>query len=70
MASAHHGKLQHAFGLASEIVRVQKTRSPTCRSARCLPRAGEVTMENGRADLHDELLLKNCEQAAKAEFEL
>lgn len=27
-------------------------------------------MENGRADLHDELLLRNCEQAAKAEFEL
>ena len=31
---------------------------------------GEVTFENGKADLHDELLLKNCEQAAKAEFEL
>ena len=63
-----HGKVQHAFGLASEIVRVRKPETPKCEvSTRS---QGEVTMENGRADLHDELLLKNCEQAAKAEFEL
>lgn len=65
-----HGKVQHAFGLASEIVRVQgkKPNVPKCEvSTRS---QGEVTMENGKADLHDELLLKNCEQAAKAEFEL
>ena len=63
-----HGKVQHAFGLASEIVRVRKPDTPRCEvSTRS---QGEVTMENGRADLHDELLLKNCEQAAKAEFEL
>lgn len=63
-----HGKVQHAFGLASEIVRVRKPETPKCEvSTRS---QGEVTMENGKADLHDELLLKNCEQAAKAEFEL
>lgn len=63
-----HGKVQHAFGLASEIVRVPKPETPKCEvSTRS---QGEVTMENGKADLHDELLLKNCEQAAKAEFEL
>lgn len=63
-----HGKVQHAFGLASEIVRVRKPETPKCEvSTRS---QGEVTMENGRVDLHDELLLKNCEQAAKAEFEL
>lgn len=63
-----HGKVQHAFGLASEIVRVRKPDTPRCEvSTRS---QGEVTMENGRADLHDELLLRNCEQAAKAEFEL
>lgn len=63
-----HGKVQHAFGLASEIVRVRKPETPRCEvSTRS---QGEVTMENGKADLHDELLLKNCEQAAKAEFEL
>lgn len=63
-----HGKVQHAFGLASEIVRVRKPETPKCEvSTRS---QGEVTMENGRADLHDELLLRNCEQAAKAEFEL
>lgn len=63
-----HGKVQHAFGLASEIVRVRKPDTPRCEvSTRS---QGEVTMENGRADLHDELLLKNCGQAAKAEFEL
>lgn len=63
-----HGKVQHAFGLASEIVRVLKPETPKCEvSTRS---QGEVTMENGKADLHDELLLKNCEQAAKAEFEL
>lgn len=63
-----HGKVQHAFGLASEIVRVRKPETPRCEvSTRS---QGEVTLENGRADLHDELLLKNCEQAAKAEFEL
>ncbi|WP_412250306.1 cell surface protein [Bifidobacterium pullorum] len=63
-----HGKVQHAFGLASEIVRVRKPETPKCEvSTRS---QGEVTMENGGADLHDELLLKNCEQAAKAEFEL
>lgn len=63
-----HGKVQHAFGLASEIVRVRKPDTPRCEvSTRS---QGEVTMENGKADLHDELLLKNCEQAAKAEFEL
>ncbi|MDW7546812.1 cell surface protein [Bifidobacterium longum] len=63
-----HGKVQHAFGLASEIVRVRKPETPRCEvSTRS---QGEVTMENGRADLHDELLLRNCEQAAKAEFEL
>lgn len=63
-----HGKVQHAFGLASEIVRVRKPDTPRCEvSTRS---QGEVTMENGGADLHDELLLRNCEQAAKAEFEL
>ena len=63
-----HGRVQHAFGLASEIVRVRKPETPKCEvSTRS---QGEVTMENGRADLHDELLLRNCEQAAKAEFEL
>lgn len=63
-----HGKVQHAFGLASEIVRVRKPETPKCEvSTRS---QGEVTMENGKADLHDELLLKDCEQAAKAEFEL
>lgn len=63
-----HGKVQHAFGLASEIVRVLKPETPKCEvSTRS---QGEVTFENGKADLHDELLLKNCEQAAKAEFEL
>lgn len=63
-----HGKVQHAFGLASEIVRVRKPDTPRCEvSTRS---QGEVTMENGKADLHDELLLRNCEQAAKAEFEL
>lgn len=63
-----HGKVQHAFGLASEIVRVRKPETPRCEvSTRS---QGEVTMENGKADLHDELLLRNCEQAAKAEFEL
>lgn len=63
-----HGKVQHAFGLASEIVRVRKPETPKCEvSTRS---QGEVTMENGRADLHDELLLKNCSDAAKAEFEL
>lgn len=63
-----HGKVQHAFGLASEIVRVRKPETPKCEVS--TKSQGEVTMENGRADLHDELLLKNCEQAAKAEFEL
>lgn len=63
-----HGKVQHAFGLASEIVRVRKPEAPKCEVS--TKSQGEVTMENGRADLHDELLLKNCEQAAKAEFEL
>lgn len=63
-----HGKVQHAFGLASEIVRVRKPETPKCEvSTRS---QGEVTMENGGADLHDELLLRNCGQAAKAEFEL
>ena len=63
-----HGKVQHAFGLASEIVRVRKPDTPRCEvSTRS---QGEVTMENGKADLHDELLLRNCGQAAKAEFEL
>lgn len=65
-----HGRVQHAFGLASEIVRVQgkKPDAPKCEVS--TKSQGEVTMENGRADLHDELLLRNCEQAAKAEFEL
>ena len=63
-----HGKVQHAFGLASEIVRVRKPDTPRCEvSTRS---QGEVTMENGGADLHDELLLRNCSDAAKAEFEL
>ena len=63
-----HGKVQHAFGLASEIVRVRKPETPKCEvSTRS---QGEVTFENGKADLHDELLLKNCSDAAKAEFEL
>lgn len=63
-----HGRVQHAFGLASEIVRVRKPETPKCEvSTRS---QGEVTLENGGADLHDELLLRNCEQAAKAEFEL
>lgn len=63
-----HGKVQHAFGLASEIVRVLKPETPKCEVS--TKSQGEVTMENGRADLHDELLLKNCSDAAKAEFEL
>lgn len=63
-----HGKVQHAFGLASEIVRVRKPETPKCEVS--TKSQGEVTMENGGADLHDELLLKNCSDAAKAEFEL
>lgn len=65
-----HGKVQHAFGLASEIVRVQGKKPDAPRCEVSTKSQGEVTFENGRADLHDELLLKNCEQAAKAEFEL
>ena len=65
-----HGKVQHAFGLASEIVRVQGKKPDVPKCEVSTKSQGEVTMENGRADLHDELLLKNCEQAAKAEFEL
>lgn len=65
-----HGRVQHAFGLASEIVRVQGRKPETPRCEVSTRSQGEVTLENGRADLHDELLLKNCEQAAKAEFEL
>ena len=65
-----HGKVQHAFGLASEIVRVQGRKPETPRCEVSTRSQGEVTLENGRADLHDELLLRNCEQAAKAEFEL
>lgn len=65
-----HGRVQHAFGLASEIVRVQGRKPETPRCEVSTRSQGEVTMENGRADLHDELLLRNCEQAAKAEFEL
>lgn len=63
-----HGKGQHAFGLASEIVRVRKPETPKCEVS--TKSQGEVTFENGKADLHDELLLKNCSDAAKAEFEL
>ena len=63
-----HGKVQHAFGLASEIVRVRKPETPRCEVS--TKSQGEVTFENGKADLHDELLLKNCSDAAKAEFEL
>lgn len=65
-----HGKVQHAFGLASEIVRVQGRKPETPRCEVSTRSQGEVTLENGRADLHDELLLRNCGQAAKAEFEL
>lgn len=65
-----HGKVQHAFGLASEIVRVQGKKPDVPRCEVSTKSQGEVAFENGRADLHDELLLKNCEQAAKAEFEL
>lgn len=65
-----HGKVQHAFGLASEIVRVQGKKPDVPKCEVSTKSQGEVTFENGRADLHDELLLKNCEQAAKAEFEL
>lgn len=65
-----HSKVQHAFGLASEIVRVQGKKPDVPKCEVSTKSQGEVTMENGRADLHDELLLKNCEQAAKAEFEL
>lgn len=65
-----HGRVQHAFGLASEIVRVQGKKPDVPKCEVSTKSQGEVTMENGRADLHDELLLKNCEQAAKAEFEL
>lgn len=63
-----HGKVQHAFGLASEIVRVLKPETPKREVS--TKSQGEVTFENGKADLHDELLLKNCSDAAKAEFEL
>ena len=65
-----HGRVQHAFGLASEIVRVQGKKPDVPRCEVSTRSQGEVTFENGRADLHDELLLRNCEQAAKAEFEL
>lgn len=65
-----HGRVQHAFGLASEIVRVQGKKPDVPKCEVSTKSQGEVTFENGRADLHDELLLKNCEQAAKAEFEL
>lgn len=65
-----HGKVQHAFGLASEIVRVQGKKPDVPKCEVSTKSQGEVTMENGRADLHDELLLKNCSDAAKAEFEL
>lgn len=65
-----HGKVQHAFGLASEIVRVQGKKPDVPKCEVSTKSQGEVTFENDRADLHDELLLKNCEQAAKAEFEL
>lgn len=65
-----HGKVQHAFGLASEIVRVQGKKPDVPKCEVSTKSQGEVTFENGKADLHDELLLKNCEQAAKAEFEL
>lgn len=65
-----HGKVQHAFGLASEIVRVQGRKPETPRCEVSTRSQGEVTFENGKADLHDELLLKNCSDAAKAEFEL
>lgn len=65
-----HGRVQHAFGLASEIVRVQGKKPDVPKCEVSTKSQGEVTFENGKADLHDELLLKNCEQAAKAEFEL
>lgn len=65
-----HGKVQHAFGLASEIVRVQGKKPDVPKCEVSTKSQGEVAFENGKADLHDELLLKNCEQAAKAEFEL
>ena len=65
-----HGKVQHAFGLASEIVRVQGKKPDVPKCEVSTKSQGEVTFENGRADLHDELLLKNCSDAAKAEFEL
>ncbi len=65
-----HGRVQHAFGLASEIVRVQGKKPDVPKCEVSTKSQGEVAFENGKADLHDELLLKNCEQAAKAEFEL
>lgn len=65
-----HGKVQHAFGLASEIVRVQGKKPDVPKCEVSTKSQGEVTFENGKADLHDELLLKNCSDAAKAEFEL
>lgn len=65
-----HGRVQHAFGLASEIVRVQGKKPDVPKCEVSTKSQGEVAFENDKADLHDELLLKNCEQAAKAEFEL
>lgn len=65
-----HGKVQHAFGLASEIVRVQGKKPDVPKCEVSTKSQGEVMFENGKADLHDELLLKNCSDAAKAEFEL
>lgn len=65
-----HGRVQHAFGLASEIVRVQGKKPDVPKCEVSTKSQGEVTFENGKADLHDELLLKNCSDAAKAEFEL
>ena len=65
-----HGRVQHAFGLASEIVRVQGKKPDVPKCEVSTKSQGEVAFENGKADLHDELLLKNCSDAAKAEFEL
>lgn len=81
-----HSTVRHAFGLASEVVRVTKPKeqpkvkedkgqapTPTTPTPECevsTKSQGEVTMSGGKADLTDTLLLKNCENAAKATFEL
>lgn len=66
-----HSMTNHAFGKASEIVRVTKpTTPPTPPSCEISTKAqGKVTMKNGKAELTDTASI-NCAKAAKIEFEL